>query len=190
MTSQVILGNGFGIAIASDSAVTMGNRRTYDTSEKIYPLPRPHSVAVLHSGNVLFHGMPYSTIIDGWIDSLGDHQLRFLDAYVENFRKFLVEEMSGWCDTEQQSSDYVFNMDGEFERIWNRLFKNEVAVSSEDALSIWKSEVDYLSKFERYSQFSIGASHDSSEKAQFERVWSQQADGTDGICKRIEYWFG
>ena len=45
MTSQVILGNGHGIAIASDSAVTVGNRRTYDTSEKIYPLPRHRTQA-------------------------------------------------------------------------------------------------------------------------------------------------
>lgn len=189
MTSQVILGNGHGIALASDSAVTMGHRRTYETSEKIYPLPRPHSVAVLHAGNVMFHGMPFSTIIDSWIENLGELQFRFLRDYVENFRKFLVEEVSGWCDLEQQSLDYVRNMDGEFQRIWNRLSENGVAVSAEDALLIWKSEVDTLGKLDRYGQFSIGESHDFAEKTQFERVWSQQTGGVDGIGNRIEYWF-
>ena len=131
----------------------MGNRRTYDTSEKIYPLPRPHSVAVLHAGNVLFHGMPYSTIIDGWIDSLAEHRLRYVDDYVMSFRKFLVEEMKDWCDQEQQRADFIWNMDGEFKRIWNRLSKNGVVVSAEDALLIWKSEVEYLETLDRYGQF-------------------------------------
>ena len=96
MTSQIVLGNGHGIAVASDSAMTMGGRRTYDTSEKIYPLPLPHAVAVLHAGNVVFHRMPYSTIISSWIQSIGDHQLRNLSDYVESFRKFLVDEINGW----------------------------------------------------------------------------------------------
>lgn len=189
MTSQVILGNGHGIALASDSAVTMGNRRTYETSEKIYPLPRPHSVAVLHAGNVMFHGMPYSTIIDGWIDSLGEHRLRYVDDYVMSFRKFLVEEMRDWCDLEQQRLDFIGDMDGEFQRIWNRLSKNGVVVSAEDALLIWKSEVEFLETIDRYGQFTNQSKHEILEKEQFAQVWLQQADGAPGVLERIAYWF-
>ena len=39
MTSQLILLNGFGVALASDSAMTLGNKRTYETAEKVIPIP-------------------------------------------------------------------------------------------------------------------------------------------------------
>lgn len=193
MTSQVILANGHGMAIASDSAVTMGHRRTYDTSEKIYPLPQPHGVAVLHAGNAMFHRMPYSTIINSWIQSLGDHQLRFLNEYVDSFRKFLVEEVSGWCDIEQQSADFIENMNYEFQRIHNSMFINGKVVSPEEAESIWDLELKWVSQREAYG-FGIPFANTikeliNSRDEKFGKIWSKQANGSDGVSERIEYWF-
>jgi hypothetical protein len=184
MTSQVILGNGHGIAIASDSAVTMGQRRTYDTSEKIYPLPSPHALAVLHAGDVNFHGMPYSTIINSWIQTLGDVQLRFVDDYALSFRKFLVEELHVWCDPATQNLDFIEAMDGEFNRIWNRLKKENESVSLEVALSIWKSEIDGISGNEPY-----GKNLPEWVENKFKKVWISQHQGYAGISDRADYWF-
>lgn len=193
MTSQIVLGNGHGIAIASDSAVTMGGRRTYDTSEKIYPLPLPHSVAVLHAGSVLFHGMPYSTIINSWIQSLGSHQLRLISDYVESFRKFLLEELAGWCDIHQQSADFVENMNEEFRRIWHKMFVDGKVVSPKEALQIWKSEVNDLSQRDAYGQgtpfLKTAGTFVSSVEEKFIQVWSEQANETEGVSGRIEFWF-
>lgn len=183
MTSQIVLGNGHGIAVASDSAVTMGGRRTYDTSEKIYPLPLPHAIAVLHAGNVVFHRMPYSTIISSWIQSIGDHQLRYLTDYVENFRKFLVDEINGWCDLEQQRSDFIRNMNFEFKRIWHRMFVDGLVVSPSEALEIWQSEVEYVSALDSYTLNS------ASVQEKFNQIWSKQTDGTDGVSEGVERWF-
>ena len=69
MTSQLILLNGFGVALASDSAMTLGNKRTYETAEKVIPLPAPHRIAVLHSGSVTIHGMPYSVLVNEWANT-------------------------------------------------------------------------------------------------------------------------
>ena len=55
MTSQLILGNGRGLALASDSAATSRTgqeRRTWEDATKIYPLRQPHRVAVLQAGGV------------------------------------------------------------------------------------------------------------------------------------------
>lgn len=183
MTSQIVLGNGHGIAVASDSAMTMRGRRTYDTGEKIYPLPLPHAVAVLHAGNVVFHRMPYSTIISSWIQSIGDLQLRNLPDYVESFRKFLVDEINGWCDLEQQRYDFIVNMNYEFKRIWNRLFVDGVVVSPSEALNIWQSEVEYVSAGDGYAQ------NLASVQEKFNQIWSKQTDGSDGVNERLEHWF-
>ena len=183
MTSQIVLGNGHGIAVASDSAMTMGGRRTYDTSEKIYPLPLPHAVAVLHAGNVVFHRMPYSTIISSWIQSIGDHQLRNLPDYVESFRKFLVDEINGWCDLEQQKSDFIGNMHYEFKRIWNLMFVGGAVVSPSEALKIWQSEVKNVSAMDSYTHSR------ASVQEKFNQIWSKQTDGSDGVNERVEYWF-
>jgi len=90
MTCQVILGNGHGLAIASDTTVTIDGRSTHDTAQKIHPMRLPHRMAVLHAGSVNFHGMPYGVLIEEWIHSLGDVQLRYVDAYVNSFVDWLT----------------------------------------------------------------------------------------------------
>lgn len=183
MTTQIILGNGHGIAVASDSAVTLGGRRTFDTSEKIYPLPLPHAVAVLHAGNVVFHGMPYSTIISSWIQSIGGHQLRYLQDYVESFSRFLCEEIHGWCDEEQQRDDFIESMNGEFQRIWNRMFVERTVVSSDEALKIWQSEVEWITKDDNYT-------FDAKKiEVNFLLVWHKQTEGSRSVSESVEYWF-
>ncbi len=76
MTSQLVLGNGFGVAVASDSAVTLEDDgspvRTYETSDKIFPLPMPHRLAVLTAGSALLNGLPFDVLVKEWIRSLGD----------------------------------------------------------------------------------------------------------------------
>lgn len=183
MTSQVILGNGHGVAIASDSAVTFGNRRTYDTSEKIYAIKQPHSLAVLHAGNVTFHGMPYSTILDSYFHSLGDVQLMYVNDYVHSFRKFLVEELHTWCDVAQQNLDFLSALNDEFHRIWKRHKADEEELSEESALKIWQSEIARCELFESHG-------FDSSWVDKWmQSIWTTQANGWDGAEGQIEYWF-
>lgn len=183
MTTQIILGNGHGIAVASDSAVTMGGRRTFDTSEKIYPLPLPHAVAVLHAGNVAFHGMPYSTIIGSWIQSIGGYQHRNLTEYVESFRKFLCEEIHEWCDDEQQRDDFIENLSGEFQRIWNLMFVERDVVSPDEALKIWQSEVESITQDDNYTRDAKWI------EEKFKLVWHKQGDGSRSVSESVEYWF-
>ena len=49
MTAQIILTNQLGIAVASDTTMTLGEK-TLQTSSKIVALPWPHRVAVLDAG--------------------------------------------------------------------------------------------------------------------------------------------
>jgi len=101
MTSQVILMNASGVGIASDSAMTFGNRRVYDTAEKIFPLPAPHCVAILHSGAVFLQDYTYQGLISEWAKSLGSVQLRTVDLYQQNFLDWLTDNVNWFSNSKQ-----------------------------------------------------------------------------------------
>lgn len=148
MTSQLILGNGHGIAIASDSAVTMG-RRTFETSEKIYPLPLPHRLAVMHSGAVMFHGLPYGTVINEWIKSLGDVQLRSVGLYQESFVSWLLDNYKHWTTATALDTDILWAFRQDMNRIWERLHQLEDPMDADSVTKVWQSELQAAEAFDR-----------------------------------------
>lgn len=92
MTSQIVLMNKIGLAIASDSSLTMtrgDNRRTYASAEKIFPLGAEHKVAVLHSGTVEFMEHPYEVLLTEWIKSL-QKAYGTLEEYADSFCSWLA----------------------------------------------------------------------------------------------------
>ncbi len=99
----MILGNGFGVAIASDSAQTgkdaHGQRVTYETADKIHPLGPPHLLAILECGTVHFFGMPVGVLVDEWKDSLGNKRLRSVEGYRDNFLAWMDDNLDLWADS-------------------------------------------------------------------------------------------
>ncbi|MDP6985572.1 MAG: hypothetical protein QGG05_21035, partial [Candidatus Latescibacteria bacterium] len=87
MTSQLILGNGQGLALASDSAATYGSR-TYEDATKIRHLPDPHRVAILQADGVTLLGLPVGVLMEEWQQTLGDGQMT-LPGYRDSFMSWL-----------------------------------------------------------------------------------------------------
>ncbi len=85
MTSQLVLGNASGIVLASDSAVTVRGGRTFDSCEKVYGLPGPHRLAVMHSGNGLRDKLPIEMLTKEWIRSLPTEPERSVENYRDHF---------------------------------------------------------------------------------------------------------
>jgi hypothetical protein len=90
MTSQVVLLNGFGVAIASDSAMTLGESRTYDTAEKVFPIGGVHRIAALHSGSVFLHEYPFQVLVSEWSQTLPNDPLPTVEAYLQSFLFWLT----------------------------------------------------------------------------------------------------
>ena len=91
VTSQIVLMNKLGIAIASDSSLTISrgdNRRTYGSAEKIFTVGPDHNVAVLHSGSVEFMKHPYEVLLTEWRKSI-TRPLPLLQDYSESFISWL-----------------------------------------------------------------------------------------------------
>jgi hypothetical protein len=181
MTSQLILANGHGIALASDSAVTMGHR-TFETSEKIYPLGLPHRLAVLHSGNVMFHGLPHGTLVNEWIRSLGDVQLRSVSLYRENFLSWITDNLHHWTNESELTIDLVRAFRFDFERIWEILKTLDDPQNVDQVKSVWTSELKDINEDD-------ASSTEGRKRAirTFDRLWNLET--SKSLREVYSYWF-
>jgi hypothetical protein len=106
VTAEVVIGNGFGVAIAADTA-TSSNRRTYAGAKKIIGLPLPHSMAVVHTGKVLFHGVPYVAYIENWIQTLPPKRLNRVEDYMDSFIDFVKETIPTFASEIEIRHDFM-----------------------------------------------------------------------------------
>ena len=105
MTSQIVLMNKLGLAVASDSSLTMtrgDNRRTYASAEKIFPLGPDHKVAILHSGVVEFMDHPFEVLLTEWVKSL-QRPYGTLDEYADSFCSWLAHRQDLFSEESQAS---------------------------------------------------------------------------------------
>lgn len=105
MTTQVVLMNGLGVALASDSAVTAGGK-VLNTSEKLFEFPAPHKLAVLISGRAEFMGHPWEVLLSAWVEGLS-RQFPTLLEYRDAFYKFLMGVFSSSPSLSRFESNYL-----------------------------------------------------------------------------------
>jgi hypothetical protein len=121
MTCQLVLFNGYGAVLASDSAVTMGNRRVYDTAEKITPLPAPHQIAILDSGSAFLHQFPVQVLLEEFGKTLGTTRLSTAVEYQRKFVEFL--ESSALFSDEVQNSAFCGHIENHISSLKNAITK-------------------------------------------------------------------
>jgi len=105
MTTQVVLMNGLGIALASDSAVTSGGK-VLNTSEKVFELRPPHKVAVLASGRADFMGHPWEVLLSAWSETL-ERPLNSMPDYRESLYRFLRTILPSNADLVRPEMNYI-----------------------------------------------------------------------------------
>ncbi len=90
MTAEIALLNKNGVALAADSAVTVGDgQKIYNTANKLFMLTRFHPVGVMIYGNAELMETPWETIIKTYQREIGKSEFDHLADYGENFIKFL-----------------------------------------------------------------------------------------------------
>ena len=93
MTSQIVVINQCGIAIASDTLTTNsgyhGQVKTIPSNNKIHQLGEEHLVAILHSGNVFLGNVQWETLVREWSLSL-NHRFDHLGDYIVNFEEWIA----------------------------------------------------------------------------------------------------
>jgi hypothetical protein len=121
MTAEIIIGNAGGLVVAADTTTTSGRIRTYEGAVKVVGLDPPHSVAILHGGPVLLHGVPFLTLIENWAQSLPNKAFNRVRDYAESFSNFVGESIEENIPEIDWLRDWVFQWRGFVGHIYDEL---------------------------------------------------------------------
>ena len=90
MTSQLALMNKMAVALASDSAVTIGER-TYNSVQKMFSLDGKQPIGFMIAGSATYIpcDVHWERIIKMFSDEIGDYQFATLSECIEKFKNFV-----------------------------------------------------------------------------------------------------
>lgn len=113
MSAEVILMNQNGVAIAADSAVTIGNReKIYNTADKMFMLSKHAPIGILVYNNSSIMGIQMELIIKQYREKIQDKLFASLEEYCNDFINFCIEfcnKYSGEKVEEEIINDQIFN---------------------------------------------------------------------------------
>jgi hypothetical protein len=93
LTAEIGILNKTGVALAADSAVTIGNGlKIYNSANKLFSLSKFHPVGIMIYGNAGFMNIPWETLIKVYRQKLGDQSFSTLEDYSQNFIDFLKND--------------------------------------------------------------------------------------------------
>lgn len=117
MTCEVAVMNGRGIALAADSAVTLGEgRKIYLTAEKLFELAPSLPVGVMTYGKADLTLVPWETVIAGYRSHLGDRRYDTLAEYLSDFVTYIEGASMFPDDVQREGFAYLA------ERLWNGFY--------------------------------------------------------------------
>lgn len=123
MTAEISIMNKRAIALAADSAVTIGNGdKFYNTANKIFTLSKYYPVGIMVSNNVEFMGVPLEIIIKQYRETINEKEFKTLKEYAEHFLEFLHSDNMNLRLYESQYIDnFLFQLDNNLsERLKNK----------------------------------------------------------------------
>lgn len=92
MTSEIIIMNKEAIALATDSAVTVGQggeQKVFTSANKLFTLSKYHPIGIMVFGSARFMEIPWEIIIKIYRNKLNKQKLNTLKEYATNFITFL-----------------------------------------------------------------------------------------------------
>ena len=89
MTAEVSIMNVYGVAMAADSAVTLGQGKIYNTTDKLFALSKYYPVGIMIYSNADIMGIGWETIIKNYRNELRDKSFDTLSAYAGDFLDYL-----------------------------------------------------------------------------------------------------
>jgi hypothetical protein len=134
LTSQIILGNFGGVVLASDTASTNTRSQAVTLNHhKIVDLGPRHRVVVSLASSLWQDGIPQTTVIRQWANSLGEPLVR-LEDYAQSFRQW--HEFGNLQNMELDSKANVVScLSDHFGFIAELISESGVLFSDDDALA-------------------------------------------------------
>lgn len=122
MTAEVAVLNSTGVALAADSAVTIGNEKIYNSALKLFALSKTEPVGIMIYGNAALMEVPWETIIKIFRTELGTRTYASLEEYSEQFFVFLSSRHDFFTE-EVQKNWFLANVRGYFGFLLESLIK-------------------------------------------------------------------
>lgn len=104
MTAEIVIINQHGVAMAADSAVTIGNQKIINSAIKLFSLSRTEPVGIMIYGNANLLNIPWETLIKLYrknhpnkLDKLKDYGDGFIDFLRSKTYYFSEEQQDEWA---------------------------------------------------------------------------------------------
>lgn len=146
MTAEVAVMNKLAVALAADSAITIGQEegpKIYNTSNKLFSLSKYFPVGIMIFGNAEFMGVPWETIIKYYRGKLGKQHFDSLQDYAQHLISFLERENIVLCTPESQELyvqrivNYYLNMlVSEINKKVDSIITEKVPITEQDVAEV------------------------------------------------------
>jgi hypothetical protein len=111
MTAEIGILNRNGVALAADSAVTVGyngRQKVFNTANKLFALSKRHPVGIMIYGGADFMSVPWETIVKIFREELGDSKYNTLEEYADRFISFISSD-SRFVSEETEKMAVIIN---------------------------------------------------------------------------------
>lgn len=154
MTAEVAIINANAVAVAADSAVTIGpGRKIYNSAIKVFALSKVAPVGVMVYGNAGLLDVPWETIIKMYRAKLRDTSFATLEEYSNGFLRFLrthrqlfpKEVQKAWIETNVHG--YFKLIRDQFSKAIQAEIKQNGKIDGERTLELFEEQVsDHYNK--------------------------------------------
>jgi hypothetical protein len=113
VSAEIAILNNHAVALAADSAATIGGGRdgpkTYNSDNKLFKLSESGPVGIMVYGDPELNGVPWETVIALYRRARGKNTLRHLHEYAQDLASFIE---SGLFSEAQQRENFLWEADG------------------------------------------------------------------------------
>lgn len=107
MTAEIAIINKNGVALAADSAVTIGGDRVWQTAHKLFSLSPYNDIGIMIFGNGSFIGYPWETIIKTYRKKVGTYKFETVDECAASFINYISSNIIHNEEDEKDSINYL-----------------------------------------------------------------------------------
>ena len=92
MTTEVAVMNRTAIALAADSAVTIGGDKVYNTVNKLFTLSKTEPIGIMVFGSASIMNVPWETVIKTYRKHIGSKKFPTIESCGKDFLEFLSKD--------------------------------------------------------------------------------------------------
>lgn len=89
MTAEIAILNKSAVALAADSAVTIGDNKVYNSANKLFSLSKYHPVGIMIYGGANFMEIPWEVLIKSFRNNIGSKKMDTLEDYKNSFIEYI-----------------------------------------------------------------------------------------------------